>query len=678
MRDPRLDWDNFNVVQHRTQRRQEEQALLNTLSDLSSLRRRLRQWWLGFVKDVPQSPNNTDLREVASQLTREEWGKVNDSHVPLLEALFRSITEPDADDTMTRLARFLLAEEIGHAAAVEPASIEAVLRANNFVELISHNWIAFRDAFVAVCKRDKRRRDVWCKVLGELPGDLKTYLNITADEQGILNLIQKEESAFKESGNPVHIWRQQPIFVPMATDIIVRLGLLSALDSSALLTALENIPSARFISDILDYLDIGTDQKWILFALRKAELVYDEQGLTGKRVLLSLIEAILKYGIKLEQAVARAANMGYRTAEEVLESLRQTELPAWFRTAFGTLLDRPDGNRVAIEYAAALAKKAQYPTGSQQNAWSASLVALNELTLELQAKKVQLTMIEETMMKCSNRMSMSFFLVGCEVELNSRADGYQWDMRSNKIRECAWKWYERMLKTTNEDILLQVSPYNTVDWPFYTSGAVLVGFDDPVNQWQQTWENLFEGRFQARFCFELKLLEPSLHLIKTGIGAIEVILSEHVSDSTSEQSDPRHKLLGEPMRRLWRTLLKSLQYLVIGQGGPDMLSARQTIARLFAYMPAVFGSSLATEFALVAPLLNVDETLALRAAYFLLRGGASRKILYDMFTSQQMNLKHIGEVATSAVSIEPSLEPAGTLEAMFREVWVENSVSDEY
>lgn len=260
---------------------------------------------------------------------------------------------------------------------------------------------------------------------------------------------------------------------------------------------------------------------------------------------------------------------------------------------------------------------------------------------------------------------MPFLITGCEVEFLAEGGAVTWSMRSNELREDSWQWYERMLAADDEGTLSQVNPYNVVHWPFITIGAVLLGFCDPVAQWLQSWNRLFEKRFRARFCLEARLLESSLHLVRVGIGAIDTFLNES-SKLPSDGCNMNFDIVRGHAQRLWHQLCQCLQYLVIGQAGPELYAARRDLARIFAYMPALFGVTLATEIDSVVPLMKSDARLTIRILDLLLRNGVMPNVITDIMARHEMVLEAIAEEAIHSATVQPGLEPEGNTDKMVR------------
>lgn len=660
MRDPRFEWNNLAVFRHYAQERQAVQALLEALPALPALREGLRAWWRRFLESAPENPDETGLPEEAQRLSAELSGKVDARLAPLIAALARCVSRTTEDGILDRAAKHLLAEEGGRVTARGPLSAEAFRRGSRHTQDLSRDWMSFRDAFVAACMADAELRQAWVQALEAVPESIEAYVRTYARERGFVEALREEEVSFQKGQDPTRLWERRPDAVRFTEAISSRMSVLAALDLSALLRALERVPSARVMRELVGSLQIDEDRERILSGLREAAPVFDDQGWTGKRALMPWVEAIVRHGERLERAVAMAVRNKVATnppADQVLGTLREKELPDWFREAFEVLIRRPDGQRVAILFAAHLAQDAQSRASSGTDEWPASLVALQALLIVLDAHGVRLQTVEETLARSKRGREMPFFLVGCSVELMHEPPSPPWSMYSEESREAAWQWYERMLAAKDEGLVQQVNPFGGVDWPFSISGAVLAGFEDVDSRWQAAWTRLFKDRQFARFRFIMNSLDPSLHLVRTGLGAIEMLLSV-----------PPSEVLLARARQLWRTLRQALQYLVLGQAGTPLLSGPRELARAFAYLPPVFGAEWRSELASVVPLFQADEILALRAAYLMMQNGVDRRDLREAFALHGMDLRRIGEEAIAAESHEMSPEPVTTLAAMFQEL----------
>ncbi|MDY7228077.1 hypothetical protein [Hyalangium rubrum] len=663
MKDPRFDWDRIEVASYEARLRKEEQDLLATLPDLSTLREGLLAWWRGFVGPLPDSGDTAALAVAALRLKREFSSRANAQLQPLIEALSHCITGDAGEGAMTRVAKRLLAKEIGHATALGAVSAKVLNQSEAFAHRRASDWMAFDDAFLASCQADAELRSRWVAVLEEVPEEIEAYVEVYSGEQHLLASLREEEKAFLQRKDPTRLWQQRNDFIRLSADITQRLRFLAVLEFPAVLRVLERIPSAAVLEEVFGWVGFQKDQDWILRALREAAPVFDAQEWTGKRALLPWVLAIVRYAERLEEAVSWAARSQQATtppAQEVLESLRRRELPEWFRKAFGVLLDRPDGQRVAIEFAVWLAEETQ-PANQRQ--WSAQRAALNELLVVLPLRGIQLEAIEATMKLAERKSQMPFFLVGCGVELKPEVTSPSWGMRTREVREAVWQWYIRMLATEEEGVLSQVNPYRPVSWPFRFTGAVLAGFEEPVQQWRDARARLFKQRQLARFRVDGELLEPSRHLVRTGLSAIRVLASEPVSARSAGHA-----------RQLWHDQLEFLRYLVLGQAKNPLLLGLHEMARAFAFMSAAFGEEWRTEFATVTPLLQSNAVLALRAAHYLLESGVERQSLRETFARHGMNLKDIGEEALAVEVAKPDTEATVKLEEIVQAILGEEAL----
>ncbi|MBK7581099.1 MAG: hypothetical protein IPI67_12905 [Myxococcales bacterium] len=88
------------------------------------------------------------------------------------------------------------------------------------------------------------------------------------------------------------------------------------------------------------------------------------------------------------------------------------------------------------------------------------------------------------------------------------------------------------------------------------------------------------------------------------------------------------------------------------------------LARLFAYVPYVFGATWASAVSEVSEHLRVDEVLALRAARHLVRNGVERDDLHAAFAQLGLDIQAVGRAALVAAEVVPEVESGEVKEAL--------------
>lgn len=658
MRDPRLDWNNIEVIRHQAQKAQELREYSESFASLDSVRSVLVGWW----RDRASAPTSSEaadatwrVREAA--LLGEKLARVADGALgPIVDAISRVLMNGRDEGISHRLARHLVAHAVGAGTAESTASLEQLLRSTDFAHECAHEWDSFRDGFVDGCRGSPARLAAWVDALRQVPADAGAYIDSLYSDERVADALREEEATWRATPPPPFSWHATGGDIRLADRAYVPLDFLLALDLGEWLGALENVPSMTLVRELVAWSDIVDDRDRLVEAIRTAANTFDGERPTGSRVLLACVEALAWHAERLERAVATAARSRVATsppADAELKRLREQELPSSFRLGFDALLGRNDGRRVAIEYAAALAGRADdVDPGAER--WAAPMVALRALAQALEASGVRLDDVRRVMAAAQRSAEMSFFLVGVAVELKPSDTDPDWAMRDDEVRRVAWDWYGDLLAGSDSDLVSQVNPYRSLRWPFLLTGCVLAGFADPVEEWRRTWASLFSDRHRARFRFSTDSLDPSLHIVRTGIGLLEVMIGAR------EPGAP----LDARSQALWRELFHALEFLVAGQDGRLMQLGPRELARLFAYVPYVFGATWASVLSEVSEHLRVDEVLALRAARHLVRNGVERDDLHAAFAQLGLDIQAVGRAALVAAEVAPEVESGEVKEAL--------------
>ncbi|MBK8994486.1 MAG: hypothetical protein IPM35_01860 [Myxococcales bacterium] len=130
MRDPRLDWNNIEVIRRQAQKAQELREYSESLASLDSVRSVLVGWW----RDRASAPTRSEaadatwrLREAA--LLGEKLARVADGALaPVIDAISRVLANGRDQGISHRLARHLVAHAIGAGTAGSTVSLEQLLR----------------------------------------------------------------------------------------------------------------------------------------------------------------------------------------------------------------------------------------------------------------------------------------------------------------------------------------------------------------------------------------------------------------------------------------------------------------------------------------------------------------------------------------------------------------------
>jgi hypothetical protein len=403
-----------------------------------------------------------------------------------------------------------------------------------------------------------------------------------------------------------------------------RFKLVAQLDVGGLCEALERVPSHVIQRAILSEAELVQDEKLLLAALARAPTLFEGGLWTGRTVGLLLAEQIVRRVERLEEEVRRAVDFGShlsserRPSREDLESLRQKEIPQWLDSAFGSLLSRPDGRELAVEFAVELVRRTDSASlrSQRDERWIAEEAALDCLVQQLKKARVRLADLRDLWTrareKWSDQSAMPYVLLAAllaeTAEAVSDAEG-----RAAISPDEAWQWYVACLELRDSGIPIQVNPYGgAAPWVFANLGWVLAQNPDPLGCWRKAWSATANQRHRARFRpdddRDRDLLAASSHLVRVGRETLVPLRDRGAQDVVAQ---------------LWRCLRTATEQLMLGNVWVFEKERRFELAVLFAYLPHVLSGSWAEAVREAAPMLRVNDEVCLLSASLLVQNGLS-------------------------------------------------------
>ncbi|MFC1482228.1 hypothetical protein ACFL51_00320 [Myxococcota bacterium] len=379
----------------------EAEAMASQIEDLDGLRSALDQWWSELTKqlehDGPELDRYPDDERSAwahaeleppSKFVLKTPTLVHTKHLRALDAATGYAVEGQKSPrNLLDCYGHILGETIGLAvgrAAQEPTADEL-----DTALALCRDWLVFR-AFAkgfdtALKDLDEEQRRAWWKVLVDDTDSLDRYLGPTLQSERADKIANANEEW--KSLHPFDLWSRVRLpetgHFPAGGE---HLHLLLIVRPERLLHAVDLVPLPEIAPALFRSPTLVADQDLLVRLLAAAPAGFDAKGsLTGRRAIFFLLPLVLKRAEWLERWSAReledAEIGGAETAavQARRSTLLDEDLPSWFRVAFQAVLGRPDGQFVAIGYAAHLLGEIIRMRRDRTDQWFAPGSAMNTL-----------------------------------------------------------------------------------------------------------------------------------------------------------------------------------------------------------------------------------------------------------------------------------------------------------
>ncbi|HRI72669.1 MAG TPA: hypothetical protein PK156_50880, partial [Polyangium sp.] len=259
-----------------------------------------------------------------------------------------------------------------------------------------HCWEPFHEGFIRHIRAVPERQSTWV-------GIFENRFIAARDDLPSKALLISEQSSFsavreswQEETNPFVVWERLPDVHLFLDELRDATQMLIQLDVARGLEALDSLPFPSIMRGLLGRTFIE-DRDIIEEMIKSAPAVFDDHGAWVKNRNVSALlvtDLILQHANALAQehknvVWAGRVQIGHdsmKTAatEHALKELHEKEIPEWFVSAFEQLLQRPDGQRIAIGYIVHLSRQVLLGNGLLQDPndpGSVDGVALNALTM---------------------------------------------------------------------------------------------------------------------------------------------------------------------------------------------------------------------------------------------------------------------------------------------------------
>jgi hypothetical protein len=519
------------------------------------------------------------------------------------------------------------AEELAEARANARAVAEGPVQVKLLVDALKAQktnragiWHAFTDEFVAAVVMLPQRRGEWSDALKEpfLAAEVRL-------PQGLLDTREARELAaasreWQQTKAPYSVWSGREHHVSLYDAEVWSLGpLLIRMHPVDGLSALDVLPYPALMKEVLRR-TCREDRGLIEALVLSAPLVFDTEGAwaPGRSVAaLLVVEAITEHARKLHEAMSYTARMladqdRKQAATQALQDLEEKELPAWLKHAFGLVLQRPDGQQIALAYLEHLCREKLLGRGRAhdgQQTWQAGIAALAGLVAALRGTSIgvaQMRALWQRAVKLSadqaaesatrnvvRRRSARDEKIEREGEGARTLHGeglplfygaalLQGDASGSATEISAFfDWFEELLVGRDPGLSLVNHGDSFTDVP-QRFGFLLSRLPDPDARLRAAYEKLEPQRRRALFSSRYDESYPDLEsviLLRVGLNAAANWL-----DRDREQVSAARALFAwiyAQARRLWLTA-------VLDTGD----TKQQLVAACFAFMPFVFGELL--------------------------------------------------------------------------------------
>jgi hypothetical protein len=503
------------------------------MTDLTKILRELdesshRQRWLNSRRQAAQFLDHIEAERFIAALA-ERWNTAHLSKTALPEADEALVDAGLPDDVLDAmrglrgqsehitLAMHMLTSK---AAARMLAGTEPTFAALDAAAKVMEDpdWESLSTEF-ASCVKD---RETWVALLTSLPTKL------TAQGQGDdADLVSDEQDRWaSERTSPYPHWRGGQTRIDERSGWFVGLVLLRALDPRRWIEVIGQLPIPHLIETVLWYAGIAEEDETLISLLAAAPSAFDATGSpTGAPVVYFLVTYAFDLGIRVLDRTLGSARVapegpGGDDARTRAKTIRDENLPAWFRTIGETVLSRTDGIDLAIEIAVEHVFRAQLggthsPAAQERSEQSRNLA--KALINELAKRSVTLEKIRE---RWDRREAFAAARLAGGKPANDdslHADALPYWLAATMLcdpqsvgdagqpcpvreAEVLWTWMAILLER-HDPCLRYTTLWGTASipsWILNYAGWILASCTTPDDAWNRTWLQLAGQRDAGR------------------------------------------------------------------------------------------------------------------------------------------------------------------------------------
>ncbi|MEK8019409.1 MAG: hypothetical protein VSS75_021260, partial [Candidatus Parabeggiatoa sp.] len=431
---------------HFENRLQVARTQAQTLPNWESLLEALQNWWKA-VLPIAIAANVKDS-EIAKWLKQQ----LPTEHKPSRYIIAKRISLPSEflsvldsfevqpkqwNEAINDSAWYVLGTAIGQSLA-NTVDIKHKLAAYSLFETQEVGRYALKYRWLEILPTTTHQKD-W---FNEIQNAIKEFNPIDGFFEHDRELAKAQLAEWDKTTQLSNTWHQSPISLPFFSHLIGILDLVRQLDKTHYLSILDTLTYPILIRQALENYKIMPDREEILSLLENAKTVLDDNGDWNKRTVAPLLaEMIVSHARQLVQAVERQLQMPIEDSE-ILQQIREQEIPDWFNKAFGVLLTRQDGNVIGIKWLIELIERYQseiWRRGETQ--WSITVTAIECLSKCLAEKAYSLT---ESFEENSEQKGLSAFLAATVIAEKKTAQ--------SETNNQLWQLFEKLLLNGDKGI----------------------------------------------------------------------------------------------------------------------------------------------------------------------------------------------------------------------------------
>lgn len=476
-------------------------------------------------------------------------------------------------------------------------------------------------------------------------------------------IIEQELSRWKLCEDPFFARRrhyENNYVRGLDTDHLSRILLM--LDVDAWLLTIDKLPLPQHIWGAARTPQIREDGDMIRLLISKAPPVFDVQGLWTRSILaIVLAELIYDHAKSWHGELVRLARIGFMQfqpaeavqkrleAETSLKSLENGDLQTWMFQGYQTLIQRADGQDLALRLLAQLARITILGDWQEKDgAWRLSKCALDALATAwssaglsafLIRKKwneflilhpVRLDEEEDQIYKDMCRESLPILIGAIDVFEAQIGQSRLPDLEKQKEAADLWSWFLELLQNQDLDVA-DTAIKKGFAYALFSAARLLWHLPAPCQSWELAYQRLDAQRrnlasvhnFHSDHAFD-----PSDFLISVGIGFVHYFLDIGHSGCS----------LIDIQLFVW-ALMRYAFYLYLTAVGsrPRRTSLQCTLADCLCLMVKIYPNDYQVVLEFSLSFLSKDDALIDLVYKALLQRGIPDSLLQQMFASASLD-----------------------------------------
>jgi hypothetical protein len=525
----------------------------------------------------------------------------------------------------------------------------------------------FYDEFISAVRELPERRAAWTRALSESFSVARE--TIMTDLFGKSDKPQLDGASrdWEQEKDPFSVWGRQAPYVSYRNGTIwYATQLLIRVHPGTGLRALDTLPYPELMDEVL-HLYFGDDRDLIEELIKVAPPLFDEHGAwRPERSVAALLvtDLVTTHAKKLHETLAstvpsRGVENLSSAAEDALKHVDERELQPWMERAFGLLLERPDGLRIAVGYLGYLSQ-GQLLGGDRpqegESQWTAQSAAITALVATLNRASVSVARVREAWLaaeqiaveksnadanrnRVRGRSSSNRSEHEGEGPRSLHAKGLPFLLSAAALLgdappcepelEVFWAWFEELLERRDPGLTLITYGNSLVKVP-QRFGGLLSRLPFPDTRLRAAYEKLEPQRRRALFAYSYEGVHPDLEsvvLLRIGLNTAASWLARVEKGTQADAARELFFWIYSAARRLWLTA-------VLDTGK----TKQQLVTACFAFMPLLFGDTLGDALKKAIPAISSDARMLVEACANLQHNGVGAANLLAHITDTDADL----------------------------------------